>query len=69
MPPFDVTPERIRAVSTMYDLRLEPEDVEAVLAGLPVLLEQLAAADPGDLGFGEPATPFVAVPGAGRGRE
>ena len=72
MPPTEpaaiaVTPDRIRAVSAMHDLRLEQEDIDSVAAGLPVLLAQLATADPGDLGFGEPATPNVAGPGLGHG--
>jgi hypothetical protein len=56
----DATPERLRAVSDLHDLRLDDEDVAALHGGLPALLEHLAAVDPGDIGFGEPATPFRA---------
>ena len=56
----DATPERLRAVSDLHDLRLDDEDIATLQGGLPALLEHLAAVDPGDIGFGEPATPFRA---------
>ena len=62
-----VSAERIRAVSGLHDLRLAEEDVEGLLGGLPALLDGLAAADPGDLGFGDPATRFDPAPELGGG--
>lgn len=63
----DITPDGIRAFSAQHDLRLEDEDVAALLEGLPALLDGLAAIDPGDLGFGEPATLFDPDPGRDAG--
>ena len=48
-------------------LGLAEEDVEGLLGGLPALLDGLAAADPGDLGFGGPATRFDPAPELGGG--
>jgi hypothetical protein len=59
--------ERIRALSDLHGFRLDAADVAGLVEGLPTLLDQLAAADPGDLGFGEPAALFDALPGQGRG--
>ncbi len=63
----DITPDGIRAFSAEHDLRLEEEDVAGLLVGLPALLAGLAAVDPGDLGFGEPATLFDPDPGRDAG--
>ena len=60
---IDITPDGIRAFSAQHDLRLEEEDVAGLVVGLPALLDGLAAADPGDLGFDEPATRFDPDPG------
>jgi hypothetical protein len=62
-----ITPDSIRAFSAQHDLRLEEEDVAGLLVGLPALLDGLAAIDPGDLGFGGPATSFDPDPGRDAG--
>ncbi len=61
------TADRLRSFSDLHDLRLDAADIAGLADGLPVLLGQLAAADPGDLGFGEPAALYDPLPGQGRG--
>jgi len=61
------TADRLRSFSDLHDLRLDAADIAGLADALPVLLGQLAAADPGDLGFGEPAALYDPLPGQGRG--